>query len=127
MNFLHYDGHVSAGDTSVTFNGQTIGVPEQRQGHSGKLVFGVRPEHVSLVDGGSVRGEIIATEYLGTTQIVTVKTPDGVTKVRQDAAKMATVGDNVGLDFNEQTVTLFDASSGRALVSALNEGVLEHG
>lgn len=127
MNFLHYEGHVSAGDTSVTFNGQTIGVPEQRQAHNGKLVFGVRPEHVSLVDGGSVRGEIIATEYLGTTQIVTVNTPDGVTKVRQDAAKMATVGDNVGLDFNEQTVTLFDASSGRALVSALNEGVLEHG
>jgi multiple sugar transport system ATP-binding protein len=36
------------------------------------------------------------------------------------------MGDKVALSFNPTTVTLFDRASGRALRSALNEGVL-HG
>lgn len=127
MNFLNYTGQVGVGDTSVSFGAQRIAIPAQRESHEGRLVFGVRPEHVSLVDTGMLRGEIITTEYLGTTQIVSVQTPEGVTKVRQDSSKVATVGANVGLDFNARTITLFDGDSGRALVSELNEGAIANG
>jgi multiple sugar transport system ATP-binding protein len=37
------------------------------------------------------------------------------------------VGETVGLEFNGSTVTLFDAQTGRALRSDLNEGILSHG
>ena len=97
------------------------------QGASGKLVFGVRPEHVTLSDSGDYRGEVLASEYLGTTQIITLDTPNGELKARIDSTRVATVGEQVGLSFNPRTVTLFDAGSGQALRSELNDEVLAHG
>jgi len=80
-----------------------------------------------LNDGGPVRGEVVATEYLGTTQIVSLKTANGDLKARISSDLTAKVGELVGLDFNPRTITLFDNQSGRALRSDLNEGVLSHG
>ncbi len=127
MNFLKFDGVVSEGETSVALNGQSIAVPRQMQGCSGNIVFGVRPEHISLSDAGEYRGEVLATEYLGTTQIVTLDTPNGEVKARIDSTQVAKVGEKVGLNFEAPKVTLFDASNGLALLSELNQGVLSHG
>ncbi len=127
MNFLEFNGAVAEGATSVSMNGQDVSVPVQRQGVTGNLVFGVRPEHISFTDDGAYRGEILATEYLGTTQIVTINTPNGDLKARINADLPANVGDKVGLSFNPKTVTLFDADSGRAVLSDLNKEVLAHG
>ena len=104
-----------------------MGVPAQIQGASGSLVFGVRPEHVTLSDGGQYRGEITATEYLGTTQIITLDTPNGDLKARVPSGQVATVGEKVGLGFDARTITLFDKSTGLALRSELNNEVLSHG
>ena len=68
-----------------------------------------------------------ATEYLGTTQIVTLNTAHGVIKARAASGEVARVGETVGLEFDGKTVTLFDNQTGRALRSDLNEGVLAHG
>ena len=127
MNFLHFDGAVADGATNVDLNGQTMAVPRNLQGASGKLVFGVRPEHVTLSDAGGYRGEVLAAEYLGTTQIITLATPNGEMKARIDSAQAARVGETVGLNFNAKTVTLFDESTGQALRSELNDEVLAHG
>ena len=67
-----------------------------------------------------------AAEYLGTTQIVTVDTPAGEIKARIGADQPARRGDKVGLEFNGRTVTLFSRETGKALRSAMNEGVF-HG
>jgi multiple sugar transport system ATP-binding protein len=88
------------------------------------MVFGVRPEHVQLSDEGSYRGEVMAIEYLGTTQIVTLATAGGEVKARISSQQTVVVGETVGLNFDPQTVTLFDRASGRALKSKLNEGVI---
>ena len=40
----------------------------------GEIALGVRPEHVVLRDASPLRGQVFGTEYLGTTQIVTVTT-----------------------------------------------------
>ncbi|MEP2889824.1 ABC transporter ATP-binding protein [Tateyamaria sp.] len=127
MNFLHFDGAVATGADAVDLNGQVLGIPRQIDGASGKLVFGVRPEHITLSDSGAYRGEVLATEYLGTTQIITLATPNGEVKARIDSDQIANVGETVGLNFKAPTVTLFDAASGQALRSELNEKVLAHG
>lgn len=127
MNFLAFDGAVAEGETQVHLGGQPLGIPAQRQGASGPLVYGVRPEHISFSDTGGYRGEVLATEYLGTTQIVTLATPCGEVKARIDSAQTATVGEKIGLHFDARTVTLFDKTTGHALRSELNEEVLTHG
>ena len=127
MNFLKFHGSHEAGATSVTMHHQTLGVPALRQPFAGDIVFGVRPEHVRLTDNSGYRGEIVATEYLGTTQIVTLTTYNGEVKARIASEQAARVGETVGLDFNAATVTLFDNQSGLAIRSELNEGVLSHG
>ena len=127
MNFLRFDGTIAEGATTANLNGQTIEIPHQMQGAKGKLVFGVRPEHVSLSDAGDYRGEVLASEYLGTTQIITLDTPNGELKARIDSAQTANVGEIVGLNFNADTVTLFDENTGQALRSELNQEVLTHG
>jgi len=93
----------------------------------GDLVFGVRPEHIVLSDDGSYRGEILATEYLGHNQIVTVQTEHGVARARTESIHHYTVGDSIGMTFNSETVTLFDQQTGAANPSVLNEGVVSHG
>ncbi|MFQ6552440.1 ABC transporter ATP-binding protein [Aestuariibius insulae] len=127
MNFLRFHGSLEAGATEVTLSGHRFGMPQLREPKDGDLVFGVRPEHVELTDSSDYRGEVLATEYLGTTQIVTLDTPDGQIKARTPSGQPARVGERVGLGFNPATITLFDRQSGRALRSDLNEGVLAHG
>ncbi len=127
MNFLHFDGAVKAGAKSAKLNDHTFAIPEQREATSGELVLGVRPEHVSLSDKAKYRGEVVATEYLGTTQIITLNTGHGSVKARASSAQIAKVGETVGLEFNPRTLTLFDKTSGNALKSALNEGSFNNG
>jgi multiple sugar transport system ATP-binding protein len=127
MNFLRFHGAVERGANSVQLHHQTFGIPAAREPFGGDLVYGVRPEHVRLTDAGTYRGGIVATEYLGTTQIVTLETPNGELKARIPFDRPARIGESVGLEFNGATVSLFDAQSGRAIRTALNEGVLHHG
>ncbi|MEM8871321.1 MAG: ABC transporter ATP-binding protein [Pseudomonadota bacterium] len=127
MNFLEFQGTVAAGSDSVDMNGLALSIPRQHDGAMGSLVFGVRPEHVRLSQDGSYRGEVLAAEYLGTTQIITLETPNGELKARVASDQVARVGETVGLEFDARTVTLFNTSDGRALRSDLNAGVLGDG
>jgi multiple sugar transport system ATP-binding protein len=127
MNFLEFEGNVAAGANQVTLGAEKIRVPTQREGRSGKLAFGVRPEHIALTDDGTYRAEVLATEYLGTTQVVTLATGNGELKARIGSDQAARVGEQVGLSFRSEAVTLFDTSTGQALRSALNEEALAHG
>ncbi len=128
MNFLRYEGAVHAGQTTVQLGAASFGVPVQHQAAQGKLVLGVRPEHVRFTDAGPFRGRVLAAEYLGTTQIVTLDTPNGILKARIGSSEVIPkTGEAVGLEFLRQTVTLFDEKSGQALKSALHDGGAAHG
>ena len=74
-----------------------------------------------------VRGEVLAVEYLGTTQIVTLETANGVVKARISSSQPVASGEKIGLGFEAETITLFEESSGRAIVSELNREVLNRG
>ena len=121
MNFLPFNGTIEPGATAVELDNQTIKIPRQIKGAQGELVFGVRPEKVFLSDTTSYRGEVLASEYMGTTQIVTLQTANGRVKARVNASESVTIGENVGLGFDAETITLFEKKSGKAIVSALNQ------
>lgn len=127
MNFLKGHGTLDVGATAVNLHHHSILIPEMREPFDGDITVGVRPEHVRLSDEGSYRGEILTTEYLGTTQIVTLATDAGELKARIGSERRATVGDSVGLAFNASTLTLFNSQTGHALRSNLNIGVLGMG
>jgi len=127
MNFLGFHGMLGKGTTSVTLDWAQFEVPALQEGAHGDLIFGVRPEHVHLDDAAPYRGRVIATEYLGTTQIVTLDTPLGPVKTRVASHRAIRAGDTTGLRFDARTITLFSAETGRALQSHGNAGGLRHG
>jgi len=108
-------------------NGSTFEIPETRQGASGPLALGIRPEHVHLDPEAGYRAKVTATEYLGTTQIVTLATKHGEVKARISSTQKVAEGSTTGLRFDPRKITLFDAKTTRALRSAGNEEVLHNG
>lgn len=127
MNFLEFHDSVEAGATSVRLQDQPVGIPALRVPFDGDMVYGVRPEHICLSDAAGYRGQVVASEYLGTTQIVTLDTHNGEVKARIASGQAVRVGETVGLEFNGATATLFDSRTGRAIRSDLNQRVLSHG
>jgi multiple sugar transport system ATP-binding protein len=123
MSFLGVEASLRRGDRSIRIDGVPVEMPEVFEDRAeGKFALGVRPENVSFADNSQLRGRVIGAEYLGTTQIVTVTTANGQIKVRLPAADTVQVGEQVGLALRPDRLSLFDASSGQALPSALSAG-----
>src|ERR1700746_2153192 len=81
MNFIHFAGALRRGDCSISLLDARIAVPEVHEdGIGGSLALGVRPEHVPRTADQPIRGRVFGTEYLGTTQIVTVEIDQGQIK-----------------------------------------------
>ncbi len=126
MNLLTFDGMVGNGSASVSLSDTAIEIPEMISGATGALTLGVRPEHVRLDDAAGYRGRIVASEYLGTTQIVTLDTAFGPIKARVASDIVVKIGDATGLRFDPRSISLF-AANGHALISKANQKVLTHG
>jgi len=127
MNFLSFTGWLEEGATSVPLSGHSIVVPRLLESARGALSLGVRPEHIRFSDASQYRGRILATEYLGTTQIVTIKTDNGDIKARAPSNVELAEGELVGLEFDERTLTVFSDESGQALLSESNAEVISRG
>ena len=127
MNFLQFEGAVGANKSTVEMRGIDFKIPVTLEGAKGKLALGVRPEHIRFSDKAPYKGEVLATEYLGTTQIITLATPNGVVKARSDSTTRIKIGENVGLVLDPRTLTVFDADTGRALLSTSNREVFIRG
>jgi multiple sugar transport system ATP-binding protein len=124
MNFLDCSAD---GRASVRLCGEAIRVPELHAAAPGRVVLGVRPEHVRLDDAGGVRGEVFGVEYMGARQVVTVDTEAGRLRVRTPNSQRAVIGERVGLAFDPDQIIVFDRGSERALPSVLFERELGHG
>jgi multiple sugar transport system ATP-binding protein len=122
MNFLAFRGALAPGQAAVRLDGVEVGVPTVREATgAADLALGVRPEHIRFVSEGGLRGEVFGAEYLGTTQIVTVRTAHGAVKARVPSRLRVAPGETVGLGFVAERLSLFDKASGRAVRSALYE------
>jgi len=120
MNFLPVHAGLQSGTSSLRVNGATIAVPEIQEDISvTELALGIRPEHIRFDDSSPLRGSVFGAEYLGTTQIVTVNTEYGPLKARLPTSLTVRSGDNVGLAFRGERLSVFDRASGRAIRTAL--------
>ncbi len=123
MNLIHVPAALPKGATSIEVSGARIVIPETREpALNGHFVLGARPEHIRFDDASKFRGEVFGTEYLGTTQIVTVTIAGGVVKARVPANVRVNTGDHVGLTFLGDRLSLFDKATGAAIKTALHEG-----
>ena len=120
MNFLPVPGRFAANTAAIAISDATLPVPALNEDSPGdSLLFGVRPEHVHFSTESKLRAEVLGTEYLGTSQIVTCRTAQGVTlRAKVGVHIPAQRGDSVGLEFDTAQVSLFDQESGRALQTA---------
>ncbi len=122
MNLIPVAGRLGKGARRLDMEGAAIAIPELREDAPGEdLVLGARPEHIRFDDSSAYRGEVFGIEYLGTLQIVTVKVGQGRVKVKVPASARVASGEQVGLAFLGDRLSLFDKTSGRALRSALHE------
>jgi multiple sugar transport system ATP-binding protein len=123
MNFLPFEGGYAAGARQVRLGEALLAVPGLREDAPARaLLYGVRPEHVRFAAESALRAEVLGTEYLGTSQIITCQTAQGtLLRARVGTDVPAQRGDHVGLAFDAAQVSLFDAASGRALRTARHE------
>jgi multiple sugar transport system ATP-binding protein len=127
MNFLKVHTGLDPDIESIRLEGAQIGIPRPiRRMAPAELALGIRPEHIRFVDGAAFRGGIVAVEYLGTTQLVTLDTSHGRLKARLPSSAPARVGETVGLSFPARRLSLFETASGRA-IETLRPGEAAHG
>ena len=124
MNFLELEGKLEPKSKTINLEGISVAIPQVIEGAQGKLALGVRPEHIKFSDQSNYKGQVLAVEYLGTTQIITLKTANGTIKSRIDSNKKVKEGETIGLEFDARTLTIFDSDNGRALLSEANKEVL---
>jgi multiple sugar transport system ATP-binding protein len=123
MNFLGFRGRLAVGARSILLGGAAIAVPQVHEDLDERdLLLGVRPEDVRLRDGSQMTGEVFGSEYLGTTQIVTLATPCGMVRARLSADVAVRRGEHIGLDFRSEKLSVFDKTTGRAVHTALTDG-----
>ena len=123
MNFLHFHAGIQRGSGEARLGDAVVEMPTLHEDVAPRdLALGVRPEHIAFDDNSPLRGAVYGSEYLGTTQIVTVNTPFGQVKARTKSTGAVSAGENVGLRLATSRLSLFDKASGRAVRSALFEG-----
>jgi multiple sugar transport system ATP-binding protein len=120
MNFIRFGSSLQKGGRSVSLGGIEVKVPEILEDMGeGELALGVRPEHIRFSDAAPLRGGIVASEYMGTNQVVSVETLYGIVKARMPADRSFKTGESVGLELNSHKLSLFNAKSGGAVQTQL--------
>lgn len=123
MNFLSFGGSLVKGAREIEIGIGRQRVPELKVDMpAADYVLGVRPEHVQVSENGPIRGEVFGSEYLGTTQIVTIKTTEGQVRARLSSDVSVRPGDRLGLSFRPEKLSIFARATGRVIPSALHEG-----
>ena len=120
MNLIPITGTLSRGATQLTYCGTSFGFAAVDSDVSERnMLYGIRPEHISLSDSAQLRAEVTGVEYLGSCQIATVETASGNTvRAKIGLETLVKRGDHVGLQMDSYEATLFDQASGTALKTA---------
>ena len=123
MNFLRFTGSAAKGASEIMIGEGRQNIPQLRDDlPEGEYLLGVRPEHIQLADQGAVRGEVYGSEYLGTTQIVTINTAHGQVRARLSSDRLLKTGERLSLNLRPEKLSIFARSSGRAIATALYDG-----
>ncbi|MGZ5584651.1 MAG: TOBE domain-containing protein, partial [Usitatibacter sp.] len=94
------------------------GTDPVRAGRGAGLMLGVRPEHIAIVEAGSVGGTVSSSEYHGADTIMTVRVGDESLFVRAPGQLAHTPGAPVRLAWEPGSQHLFDSASGMRVADA---------
>ncbi|MCZ6662232.1 MAG: ABC transporter ATP-binding protein [Actinobacteria bacterium] len=129
MNFFDVEIVQADGDFRAKSGGIDLVIPSDRAEKAaavkGKVVMGLRPEDVDLVDdtspateGLTLTGETTVVEPLGREDLVQVSIDDVEMRVLVDKTKGVRVGDNIELAVNTTKIQLFDPETEQSLLWA---------
>ncbi|WP_027132739.1 ABC transporter ATP-binding protein [Geminicoccus roseus] len=96
-------------------NAGSFGTMSRRSNQA--VVAGIRPEDGRLTGPGQgqLAGEIYASELIGDHTLVTCRCGDATVTVKADKDFAGTIGQKVGIGFEERAVHLFDQTSGERI------------
>jgi sn-glycerol 3-phosphate transport system ATP-binding protein len=83
------------------------------RGSGSGLTFGVRPEHVRLVDAGGVSAEVTNAEYHGADTIITARVGRESLLARVPGQLRLAAGSRVRLGWDSGSAHVFDSASGK--------------
>jgi multiple sugar transport system ATP-binding protein len=123
MNFIPFEAGLARGATSTSLGAAQVGLPALRDAVTSRpLLYGVRPEHVRICAESAFRAEVLGTEYLGTSQIVSLSSTEGhLLRAKVDVSTPVQRGDHVSLAFDAAQISLFDTASGLAIATARDD------
>ncbi len=118
MNFVDVNSFVQKGSTSVKINGLQLSTSMcHEDSNIGFNYLGIRPENIRIVDNGDIRGTVYGVEYLGANKIITVDTEFGRIKARIPSVINSKIGNNVGLEFDSNSIIIFNGDDETAIKS----------
>jgi multiple sugar transport system ATP-binding protein len=125
MALLPFEASLAPGQHTIRLGAAAVEVPViHQQTPHGAHLLGVRPEHVRLADAGRLAAEVIAVEYLGSTQIVSLAMPAGRLRARIGPQVRVAAGDVVRFDLDGARLSIFRADTGVAVRTALHDGTI---
>ncbi|WP_243370989.1 ABC transporter ATP-binding protein [Microvirga solisilvae] len=119
---LMRDGHIEQNgaphelynEPASDFTARFIGTPPMNIiSWQDNAMLGVRPEHVSIVEGNGVPATVKAVEYLGADSIVLCDVKGENVSVRQTGYCSLPTGAQVSLEWQNRHIHLFDRDSGK--------------
>ncbi len=118
MNFLEVQVTRENGRFHARAEGLDLIVPAERGEKAsgrGRVIMGIRPEDVSIGDGGAT-GEVYVVEPLGRDDLIDVHIGESEVHVLADPAMGLKMGEAVSLSFNAAKVQFFDRETEQSLL-----------
>jgi multiple sugar transport system ATP-binding protein len=117
MNFIPFQSRLELGVDTIDLAGISVPVPALREPTDAtEFLLGVRPENIRLDSSSTLRAQIMGSEYMGSSQMVTLQLASGVmVKAKAHAGFAAQRAQPVGLTFDVDAISIFDKATGKAL------------
>ena len=118
MNFLEVEVARENGEYHARAEGIDIIVPTKRGekvAMKGKVTMGIRPEDVSVEDGG-IQGDVLTVEPLGRDDLVEARIGDVALRALADPARRTRMGERASLKFDTEKVQFFDPETEQSLL-----------
>ena len=118
MNFIEVEVDRENGNYHARAEGIDLIVPSERGekvAKKGKIIMGIRPEDVSIADGG-IQGDVFTVEPLGRDDMVEAHVGDLAFRALADPALGTRMGERATLKFDTDNVQFFDPETERSLL-----------
>jgi multiple sugar transport system ATP-binding protein len=113
MNFIEATIKRNGGVSAVAQDGTQLPLPATAGVRDGqKIVYGIRPEHLDLADGGSLPAEVVVVEPTGAEILVFTHLAGQEVAVVFKERHLFNPGDKISLTPHPGTIHLFDKQTG---------------